>query len=235
MGFKRKIGMLLLLLLSSVGITSFPQTVKPDKEKLDQNFKFRNGIFLDFNQVKNNNPVPKARILTTVSYNDREFFDKVFEQEVISYFDDFGLRKQVKKENIWGYAKNGILYIQLDNNFSRISIVGGICHFVGMITTYDTRYVDPYYRFNYPYYYRAYPGYYPTETYTKTEMRQFILDFETGKVMEYNTQSIEMALMRDPQLYDEYVRLRNKKKKQLKFLYIRKFNERNPVYLPVNR
>jgi len=61
-------------------------------------------------------------------------------------------------------------------------------------------------------------------------MKQFILDFDTGKVMDYNVQSLEIALMRDPELYDEYIVLSSRKKKQLKFLYIRKFNERNPVY-----
>lgn len=224
------LGILLGFLLHSA-LAQAPQSMD-QPSRLDQNFRFRDGIFLDFNQVKSNAPIPKSRILTTVPYNDRAFFDKVLEDEVISYFDDFGQRKRIKKENLWGYARNGNLYIQLDGNFNRISIVGGICHFIGMTTTYDTRYVDPYYRFNYPYYNRYYPGYYPTETYQRTELRQFILDFETGKVMEYNTESIEMALMRDPQLYDEYLRLRSRKKKQLKFLYIRKFNERNPVYLP---
>ena len=63
-------------------------------------------------------------------------------------------------------------------------------------------------------------------------MRQYLLDFETGKIFDYNDESIEVLLMKDPKLYDEYMALRNKKKKQLKFLYIRKFNERNPLYFP---
>ena len=69
-----------------------------------------------------------------------------------------------------------------------------------------------------------------TSTYKRTEMKQFILDFETGKVMDYNVTNLEIALMRDPELYDEYIVLNSTKKKQLKFLYIRKFNERNSIY-----
>ena len=38
--------------------------------------------------------------------------------------------------------------------------------------------------------------------------------------------------MRDPELHDEYIGLRKRKKKQLKFFYIRKFNEQNPLYFP---
>ena len=33
-------------------------------------------------------------------------------------------------------------------------------------------------------------------------------------------------------LHDEFAQLRRKKKRQLKFLYLRKFNDRNPLYLP---
>jgi hypothetical protein len=44
---------------------------------------------------------------------------------------------------------------------------------------------------------------------------------------------MEVLLMKDPELHDEYVQLSNKKKKQLKFLYLRKFNEENPLYIPV--
>ena len=64
-------------------------------------------------------------------------------------------------------------------------------------------------------------------------MRQYLLDFKTGKILDYDVASVELLLMRDPELYDEYISLKNKKKKQLKFLYIRRFNERNPLYFPV--
>ncbi|MGC9341247.1 MAG: hypothetical protein ACP5E3_00955, partial [Bacteroidales bacterium] len=66
-------------------------------------------------------------------------------------------------------------------------------------------------------------------------MKQYLLDFETGKLLDYDFKSVEVLLMRDPELHSEYVELRKRKKKQLKFFYIRKFNERNPLYLPVEK
>ncbi len=201
--------------------------------RLDRNFRFKDGIFLSFDQVKENNPIPKAYLVTIVPLNDQAFYDKVLSHDIITYYDDKGIRHQVKKKNIWGYSRNGILYVQVDGNFNRITIVGGICHFVGTRTIIDTRYYDPYNRYYYPVYSYYYPPTYQTTTTERTEMRQFILDFETGKIMDYNVQSVEVALMRDPELYDEYARLGFAKKKQMKFMYIRKFNEKNPVYLPV--
>jgi hypothetical protein len=50
--------------------------------------------------------------------------------------------------------------------------------------------------------------------------------------MEYETKNVAMLLMPDPELHDEFARLRSKKKQQLRFMYIRKFNERNPLYVP---
>jgi hypothetical protein len=63
-------------------------------------------------------------------------------------------------------------------------------------------------------------------------MRQYLYDFDGGSVYEYDTESLEMLLMKDPELHDEFAQLSNKKRKQLKFLYLRKFNEKNPLYIP---
>jgi hypothetical protein len=195
-------------------------------------FKFREGIYVDFEQVKENSPIAKSRILTPIDINDNEFFRKVLTKDIIYYYDLFGVKQEMKTDNIWGYSRNGLLYIQMNEDFHRITIVGGICHFVANITTYENRYRDPYfYRYSYYDYY-----YYPSRynSYAKTEMRQFIIEFDSGKVMEYDIENVAFALMRDPELHDDYMMLGRRKKKQLKFLYIRQFNERNPIYFPVN-
>ena len=67
-------------------------------------------------------------------------------------------------------------------------------------------------------------------TYETTGMQQLLMDMNTGKLYEYTVVSMEILLMKDPQLYDEYMALSNRKKKQFKFLYLRKFNENNPLY-----
>jgi hypothetical protein len=38
--------------------------------------------------------------------------------------------------------------------------------------------------------------------------------------------------MKDPELSDEYGSLRNRKKKQMKFVFIRRYNEKHPIYFP---
>jgi hypothetical protein len=63
-------------------------------------------------------------------------------------------------------------------------------------------------------------------------MRQFLLDFSTGKIFDYSIGGMEVLLMSDPELHDEFTQLKKKKKKQSLFLYLRKYNERNPLYFP---
>lgn len=197
-------------------------------------FKFMDGVFLNYQQVINNSPIPQSRILTNVDFSDREFFTKVLDDKKLLYYDHFGMKQEVSTDKIWGFSRNGVLYISLEDNYHRITIVGRICHFVASVTTYDTRYYDPYGNGMYPYnpydYYYRYGGY-PRNT-RNNEMRQYLLDFETGKVYNYDLNALELLLMKDPELHDEYTQLRKKKKRQLKFLYLRKFNERNPLYLP---
>ena len=141
--------------------------------------------------------------------------------------------------NLWGYCKNGILYINVGGSFNRITIIGSICHFVANVTSYNRSNYSPYYS-PYGYYpygygyspYGSYPYGYNSPGYKTTELRQFVLDFNTGKVMEYEPKNVAMLLMTDPELHDEFSGLRSKKQQQLKFMYIRKYNEKHPLYIP---
>lgn len=223
--------------------------------KYTPDFRFTDGIYLNFDQVRMNKPIPKARILTSTDYNDKEFFRNLLSNDKIYYYDGMGIRQEVETSNIWGYSRNGILNIQIQGNFNRVTFVGSICHFVADVTSYDSRYnsypygyYDPYYS---PYYYSPYyysPYYYSPYSYSpygsyyspyrqnlaRNEMKQYLIDFESGKILEYDVENAELLLMKDSGLYEEYVRLPRKKKKDLIFVYIRKFNEKNPLFIPVD-
>lgn len=236
---------LLMYLFSSAIL--FLSAQEPEKEKMvkySPDFRFNDGIYLNFDQVKLNNPIPKAKLLTSVDYNDREFFKKILSSEKIFYYDNMGVRQDIARNTIWGYARNGVIYVQIQENFNRITFVGSICHFVADITTYVSRnyyspygYYDPYYSpYGYSRYYNPYNSYYSPYNQpntTRNELKQYLIDFESGKVLEFDIENTKLLLMKDDQLYEEYVQLSRKKQKELMFVYIRKFNEKNPLYIPV--
>lgn len=214
-------------------LTSFSQNVEEKFQKYSPDFKFKEGIYLNFGQLKMNNPLPATRIVSEIPYDDPKFYENLLTLKKIVYFDEFGVQQVLTSANIWGFSRNGIIYIKMENGYSRVTVIGGICHFVADVTTYANRYNDPYYYNPYaynPYSYGRY-GYSPG-AYTTNEMKQYLIDFETGKILDYNEKSLEILLMKDPELHDEYLALSRKKKKQMKFLFIRKFNESNPIYLP---
>jgi len=231
----------ILTALLTLGI--FAQDTEREMVEFTPDFRFRDGIFMTFEQVRENKPLSKAKILTSADYNDRDFFKQVFANDNIFFYDALGIRQEVSTEDIWGYARNGILYVQIQGGFNRITYVGNICHFVADITTYDRRYYgspynyyDPYYSpysYNYysPYYSPYYMPYRPT-TVSRNELVQYMIEFETGKLIEYDLKNVELLLMKDPELYDEFMKLSKKKKKQQMFLYLRKYNEKHPLYLP---
>ncbi len=90
--------------------------------KYTHEFRFIDGIFMNFEQVKQNAPLPKYKILTNADYHDPDFFDKVLNNEVLYYFDDNATRNEVLLEDIWGYSRDGVLYIRIGENFNRITI-----------------------------------------------------------------------------------------------------------------
>lgn len=88
---RRNITTVLFLLYCSF---LFGQTDTTRLVKYTHDFRFKDGIFLDFDQVKINDPIPKSRLLTPVDFNDKEFFRKVLTKDVIYFYDDYGTHRR---------------------------------------------------------------------------------------------------------------------------------------------
>jgi len=114
-----------------------------------------------------------------------------------------------------------------------VPIIGHVCHFIADITVIDSHY-DPYYSdyYNSGYYNPYYSRPYGRTTKTK-EMRQYLLDFESGKVMDFNREAVQVLLMQDPGLYDEFMKVKKRQQNDLLFFFLRRLNEKNPVLIPV--
>ena len=196
--------------------------------KYSPDFHFKEGIYVNFDQVKNNDPIPKSRIIADMDYNDPDFFDKVLSGSKVYYYDNLGNRKSLNVSKLWGYCRNGFIYVSMETGFCRITLIGAISHFVATHTYYNNSMS--------PYAYNYYTDPYTMSPYSQptSEMRQYVLDFNTGRIMDYTPESVGVLLMQDPALHDEYMSLRRKKMKQMMFIYIRKFNEKHPLYFPQN-
>ncbi|MBI5218858.1 MAG: hypothetical protein HY958_08005 [Bacteroidia bacterium] len=217
-------GCLLLILSGLIYSSAFSQTGQKMVE-YTPDFKFKEGIFISFDQVKLNKPITKTRIVTKIGAGDFEYFVKVLSEENLTYFDDYGIQKIIKVNDIWGYCRKGMLFINWQGEFNRVPVIGGISYFAALVSVPGSRFPDPF------------DPFYPTVGTTdnrQEDMRQFLIDYETGQVLDFSYDNVAQLLKPDNELYEEYKALKKRKKKQLTFIYIRKFNEKHPVSFPVN-
>ncbi len=210
-----------LFLLTNITIAQSDST-KANSVEYNKDYQFNDGVFLNFAQVKKNEAIPTNRIVSLQDINDFEYFELTLENEEFIYFDTFGVKQEAETSNVWGYSQGGTLNINYNNDFYRVGVVGSICHFVANKTVDDFTY-SPYNSYYIPN---------SSQTSSVTELRQYLLDFKTGIVYDYTYKNLEIILMNDPELYDEYNSLKKRKRKKLKFVYIRKYNSRNKIYLP---
>ncbi len=186
-------------------------------------FEFREGVYLTFEQFKNNNPIPKNSIISKFDKSDTEFLPSVLDEKTFSYKDANDSVQTLSTENVWGFSRNGNILISIDGDYNRIAVLGSLSHFVATITVYynsmNSPFMNPYYG----------PGTMPTPT---QEMRQMMLDFKTGKTMDFTQENLENILQRDQRLFEEFNALKKSQKKDMLFLYLRKYNEKHPIFFP---
>lgn len=185
-------------------------------------FEFKEGIYLNFQQFRNNNPIPKSKIISENNKNDLSFLEDITSKKNIAYRDSSGKEQKIETSQLWGYSKNNVIHISFEGNFYRIGVIGSLCHFVASITTYVST-PDPFYSM------RGYP-YMMNSNMPVKELRQFVLDTQTNTILDFNTENMEVLLRKDETLYNEFMALKRKKKRESLFIYLRKYNEKHPLY-----
>jgi len=203
-----------LLLLSQI---NFAQ----DTTKLiayTKEYYFKDGIYINIEQILSNNPIPKSNLIVQIDKNSPDFYDLLIEENKIDFINENGIKTTVEAKNIWGFGNSGRLFKYWELNPTPIPIIGSIGHFLGtnIITEYNS-YSDPFM-------YSTQPG-------TRKETKQYIIDFSTGECYEFTTKNIDPIFAKDEKLYLEWSNLSRKKKKNLIFVYLRKYNESNPLML----
>ena len=185
-------------------------------------FEFKNGIYLSINEFKNNAPIPISKIIFHSNKDDKDFLKYVMDESGFKYIDSTGKELELKTNSVWGYCSNGAVFINHGTSFNRVGIIGSICHFVGLVKV-RIAVSDPFY------YNQSYGSMPPQYTYVS---EQLILDFESGSVLEFNVENMEYLLQRDEEILKEFDALKKKKKRDSIFLYLRKYNEKYPIYFP---
>jgi len=198
-----------------------------------RDYEFKEGVYITASQFENNAPVPKLAIVSNVPQNRVDFIGEVMKQKDLIYIDSLGKEQRIGIDNVWGYSQNKTIYIYSNKKFVRMNTIGTLCQYTGSITTTISNPYPMYPGFGnsvYMGYPGAYPGYGGTSTYE--ELRQFIFNTKTNQVVEFSPQAMEQLLMDDDELYKEFSQLKRRKKSEMMFVYLRRYNEKHPLFLP---
>lgn len=199
---------LLLLLLPALAWGQAPDSVR-----YAPGYSFKEGLYFSFRSFRTDAPDVVKSVLTTQQGQPvddlRSTNGKVFAP------DSTGERQRIDLDRLWGFCDNGVVYVRAGNGFSRIGMLGSIGHLV-----FDATYRD----------WNTY-GYYGSRTYTVEEQR--FLDMTNGQLLPVSAGGLFEVLQRDELLSAEFHAIPAKKRKnEVLFLFMRRYNDRHPLYFP---
>lgn len=187
-----------------------------DSVALDSDNMQLDGVYLTYTDFRYQQGIKKEQIVTTIDKEHLDFFNKVLEQKNFTYtYNDN--KSTIDSKNVWGFIQNNTFYVNFKGDFYRVPVFGSISYFVATITVINSGFYDP--RF----------GNTMGST-TSKELREFLIDFNDGVIMDFNRDKAEQLLGRDKALFEEYDKLSHKKKKDMIYGYIRKYNGFHPIY-----
>lgn len=187
-------------------------------------FQFTDGLYLNFDQLKNNNPIKFNQIINfTINSNNFSILDTI---DNIQFYDSNGVLNSLSKKELWGYSVSGRPYIYFADKFNMLSNIGKISFFATTVL------VRRYYGGGYDIMYGGFYDPFPQRHIVQEEVKMFLINWDNGKVFDYSIKSVELLLKGDPELITQYNKLSKRKKEKEKYNYIILFNEKHQLYFP---
>jgi hypothetical protein len=177
----------------------------PDNSKTD----FKEGFYFSIDMVLANDPIPPSWIESENETYNKAFYTDQFKVQNMVYFDHQGIRQTVESDDIWGFSIGGVLYVKIGHHFQEIRYIGCISYFIAPETIFT--------------------GHRPWRVDALlVKNKAYLIDFTANNVSEFDIKGLERILVNDPILWTEFDGLSRRKKKLQKFIYLKRYNERNP-------
>jgi hypothetical protein len=212
-----------------ITVTGFAQT---DSVSFTNDLVLKEGIYYNYTDFRKNNPIPKETIVSNEDKTQLDFISKTLNnyKEITVAYDGQSEKIEVKK--LWGFCQNNTIYINYEGKFYRIPVFGNISNFLGTVEVYNYNSGGMYGGIGMGMGYGG--GMMGSSIPVKQrETRQFIFDFYSGDIMDYTLSNVEMLVSRDMKLYEEFMKLKKHKRKEMMMMYIRKYNSAHPISFPV--
>jgi hypothetical protein len=214
-----------LTLILSTSVTLLCQGIY-----IDNNTKYKDGVYSSYEDFINNEPsLPFAAF--DIKWIETPYFNKLKIKSCKNYQD--GKLKKTEMRNIWGFCLGGTPYINYSitmpyqirfgnqaadvsgkSSFSRIRILGNICHFniEDHTPKSNSRFANSLMN---------------NDVHGRMVRVQKMIKLSTGKIYDYDEYVLSQLMKDDEQLVAAYKQEENREAKM--FSYLKKYNERNPI------
>jgi hypothetical protein len=190
----------------------------------DSSFVYKDGFYRTIKDFRNNTPLEPNCIIAEVRPIDPNFFKEVVSKQGFRYRQNDSI-KSAAVDDLFGYCINGDPYMNMGNgDFARMATVGSLC----FIPVNQSPQVSPSVGFGASSWGGAGMGV-GINIGPPAGPKEVILSVKDEVAAELTTETLLKFLEADPPLADEYRALKRKDQRKQKYLYIQKFNERNPL------
>lgn len=186
-------------------------------------FDFAEGIYLGIDEFRANAPALPLAVLKDAKGHALPDLMGVGGEVYVT--DSTGTLVRVDLGRAWGACSNNTIYIRAGDGLFRIGMLGALCHVL-----YERSYQD-----------WSMAGFYGPMSpmggpVTRTVQEQRVLDLETGRLLPLTGDGLDPVLARDLVLYEEWTAIPPKKRKEeVLFQFMRRYNDRHPVLFPPTR
>jgi hypothetical protein len=164
---------------------------------LSESFKFNDGIYMTIDMVRNNSPIPPNWIDADLNASNPIFYEEITKTDQIDFYDENGVRRFIRTNEVWGYCRKGVLYVHIGVKFYEIKYLGGVSFFTTLLVN----------------------------------GKEYLIDLMENHYWEFGVGGLEYLLERDPQLLDEFNDLKKRKKKQMRYVFLIRYNEKHPFMI----
>jgi hypothetical protein len=214
-------------------------------------FVFKEGVYLSFEDFKNNNPIALTHILSDFDIRSTDYVWQVLNTDSITYFDNLFEERIAPVNKVWGFCSNNKIHVGIntverserwnDRDWFQLISIGAYSYFTAVILV--ERFMPPNQgmmmpgggmSMNDPMLNRQ------MSSYEESVSIQMLLDFPNGEFIQLafgdlnsiSPKLMSVLLQNDASLQREYLNQSARDQKKISMFYIRKFNQRSPIYFP---
>ncbi len=171
----------------------------------------KEGVFMTKEQFVNQHPAYSPEDLYRAQGISR-FTIRAWSTKDSLYIIKDKRKQTILRDSVWGFYDDGLLFIQLNGYFHKVTLLGTISLFNEIYPLVKAPFT-------------------PVTTDATKEIIPGMIDLHTGKFYPYDPKSLMELLQSDEVLLNNFKALNKKQRKKMMYSYVERFNNRHPLAL----